>query len=75
MTESSESSDIASQDAPPAGRFGMFGGVFTPSILTILGVVMYMRLGWVTGAAGLGAALVIIVVAHLISLATGLSIA
>ena len=75
VTESSESSDIASQDAPPAGRFGMFGGVFTPSILTILGVVMYMRLGWVTGAAGLGAALVIIVVAHLISLATGLSIA
>ena len=24
------------------GRFGAFGGVFTPSILTILGVVMYM---------------------------------
>jgi len=64
----------AAQEPEPSG-FGMFGGVFTPSILTILGVVMYMRLGWVTGAAGLGAALAIIVVAHLISLATGLSIA
>lgn len=60
---------------PGGGRFGMFGGVFTPSILTILGVVMYMRMGWVTGSAGLGYALGIIVVAHLISLATGLSIA
>ncbi len=56
------------------GRFGTFSGVFTPSILTILGVVMYMRLGWVTGQAGLGMALGIVVVAHLISLATGLSV-
>lgn len=56
------------------GRFGTFGGVFTPSILTILGVVMYMRLGWVTGQAGLGVALGIVAVAHLISLATGLSV-
>lgn len=66
----------ASEGAPGgAGRFGAFGGVFTPSILTILGVVMYMRLGWVTGQAGLAWALGIIVVAHLISLATGLSVA
>jgi len=59
----------------PQGRFGTFGGVFTPSILTILGVVMYMRVGWVTGQAGLGFALGIVVLAHLISLSTGLSVA
>ncbi len=59
----------------PSGRFGTFGGVFTPSVLTILGVVMYMRLGFVTGQAGLGQALLIIAVAHMISLATGLSVA
>ncbi|MEO0321546.1 MAG: Na-K-Cl cotransporter [Myxococcota bacterium] len=58
-----------------AGRFGTFGGVFTPSILTILGVIMYLRLGWVTGQAGLAGTLVVIVVAHLISYATGLSVA
>ncbi|MEM9069213.1 MAG: Na-K-Cl cotransporter [Myxococcota bacterium] len=57
------------------GRFGTFAGVFTPSILTILGVVMYLRLGWVTGQAGLGGTLLIVTVAHLISFATGLSIA
>jgi solute carrier family 12 sodium/potassium/chloride transporter 2 len=26
-------------------KFGTFGGVFTPDVLTILGVIMYLRLG------------------------------
>ncbi len=55
-------------------RFGAFGGVFTPSILTILGVVMYLRLGWVVGQAGLAGALLIILLSHAISIATGLSV-
>ena len=54
--------------------FGTFAGVFTPSILTILGVVMYLRLGWVVGNAGLGGTLIVVGVSHLITLATGLSI-
>ncbi|MFH1295877.1 MAG: Na-K-Cl cotransporter, partial [Bacteroidota bacterium] len=57
-----------------ARKFGTFAGVFTPSLLTILGVIMYMRLGWVVGQAGLITALVIIVLAHVISISTGLSI-
>ncbi len=57
-----------------AKKFGAFAGVFTPSLLTILGVIMYMRLGWVVGQAGLISALVIIVLAHVISISTGLSI-
>ncbi len=56
-------------------KFGTFAGVFTPSLLTILGVIMYMRLGWVVGQAGLIAAVGIILVAHIISVTTGLSIA
>ena len=55
-------------------KFGTFAGVFTPSILTILGVIMYMRLGWVVGNAGLIGAIVIIIIAHVISVATGLSV-
>lgn len=55
-------------------KFGTFAGVFTPSILTILGVIMYMRLGWVVGNAGLIGAIIIIVIAHVISVATGLSL-
>ncbi len=59
---------------PAPKKFGTFSGVFTPSILTILGVIMYLRLGWVVGQAGLIATLGIIVLAHVISLTTGLSI-
>lgn len=55
-------------------KFGTFAGVFTPSILTILGVIMYLRLGWVVGNAGLWGTISIIVVAHIISITTGLSV-
>ena len=55
-------------------KFGTFAGVFTPSILTILGVIMYMRLSWVVGNAGLEMAIGIILIAHIVSVATGLSV-
>ena len=55
-------------------KFGTFAGVFTPSLLTILGVIMYMRLGWVVGNAGLIGAIGIILIAHVISISTGLSV-
>ncbi|MCB2220283.1 MAG: amino acid permease [Bacteroidetes bacterium] len=60
--------------AVKAKKFGAFAGVFTPSILTILGVIMYMRLGWVVGNAGLINTIIIIFLAHVISLSTGLSV-
>ncbi|MBS9766006.1 MAG: amino acid permease [Flavobacteriaceae bacterium] len=57
------------------GKFGTMGGVFTPSILTILGVIMYMRLSWVIGNAGtLTAVIIIILMAHIVSVTTGLSV-
>ncbi len=55
-------------------KFGTFGGVFTPSILTILGVIMYLRLPWIAGQAGLYMTIGIILLAHLISVSTGLSV-
>ncbi len=54
-------------------RFGTFGGVFTPTLLTILGVIMYLRLGWVVGNAGLLGAWIIIIISFLITLCTALS--
>jgi len=57
-----------------SNKFGTFGGVFTPSILTILGVIMYLRLPMIVGQAGLIATIGIIIVAHIISLSTGLSV-
>ena len=56
-------------------KFGTFGGVFTPTILTIIGVIIYLRLGWVVGSVGLGGAIVIILLAHIATISTGLSIA
>jgi len=57
-----------------AGKFGTFSGVFSPSILTILGVIMYLRLPMIVGEGGLFVALGIILVAHVISISTGLSV-
>ena len=57
-----------------AQKFGSFGGVFVPSVLTILGVIMYLRLGWVVGNAGLVGTIIIILIAHVISVTTGLSV-
>lgn len=57
-----------------SNKFGTFGGVFTPSILTILGVIMYLRLPMIVGEAGLWQTLGIIVVAHIIAFATGISV-
>jgi amino acid transporter len=54
--------------------FGTFGGVFTPSILTILGVIMYLRLGWVVGNVGLIGTLIIVTLATSITFLTSLSI-
>lgn len=57
------------------GGLGTFAGVFTPSILTILGIILFLRLSYVVGNAGLIAALVIIIGANLISVLTSFSLA
>jgi amino acid transporter len=54
-------------------KFGTFLGVFTPSVLTILGVMMYLRFGWVVGNVGLPIALLIVIAASSITFITGLS--
>ncbi len=56
-------------------KFGTFSGVFTPSILTILGVIMYLRFPTIIGQAGLINTIGIIVIAHIISFSTSLSVA
>ncbi len=55
-------------------KFSTFAGVFTPSILTILGVIMFMRAGFVIGHAGIFHALVILGIGKTITILTGFSI-
>lgn len=57
------------------GGLGTFGGVFTPSILTILGVIMYLRFGWIVGNVGLLGTLLIVTLSTSITFLTALSVA
>lgn len=59
----------------PHGTLGAFSGVFTPSVLTILGIVLFLRLGYVVGSVGFAHALLILALAHAVSVVTSLSVA
>jgi amino acid transporter len=54
-------------------QFSTFAGVFTPSILTILGVILFLRAGFVIGQGGILNAIWILIGAELISLTTAVS--
>ncbi len=56
------------------GGLGTFAGVFTPSVLTILGIILFLRLGYVVGSAGLARGLIIIALANTISVLTSISL-
>ncbi len=69
------SRDWSERDGETKGYgFGTFQGVFTPSILTIIGVILYLRFGWMLGNVGLATSLVIVTVGSAITFLTGLSI-
>jgi amino acid transporter len=77
MAENTDSPQVMA--AAPGGtgtknQLGTFGGVFTPSILTILGVILFMRSGFVTGRAGFFEAMLILLLAKSITALTSLSI-
>ncbi len=69
MSNNSHNGPTASKE-----RFGTFAGVFTPTVLTILGIILFLRIGWVVGQTGLLGALAIIALSNAISLVTGLCI-
>jgi hypothetical protein len=60
--------------AKKQGTLGTFDGVFTPSILTILGIILFLRLGFVVGSAGLYSAIIILLLANGISILTTFSL-
>ncbi len=55
-------------------KLGTFAGVFTPSVLTILGIILFLRVGFIVGEAGLLRAIMIICLANLISVCTTFSL-
>ena len=54
--------------------FGTFYGVVLPSILTMLGAIMFLRVNYITGNAGILYSLLILAIAISIVMATALSI-
>ncbi len=54
--------------------FGTFGGVFTPSVLTILGVIMFMRANFIVGEAGILGAVCILFIAQAITVFSAMSV-
>jgi amino acid transporter len=56
-------------------KFGTLKGVYIPSILTILGIVMYLRMGWMVAHVGIIGSIAIITIASAITFLTSLSIA
>lgn len=64
----------AEAEAGSAGKLGTFAGVFTPSILTILGIILFLRMGYVVGNAGIYKTILILGIATFISVLTSLSL-
>ncbi|WP_340105072.1 hypothetical protein [Rhodohalobacter sp. 8-1] len=56
-------------------KFGTFLGVYLPSTLTVLGLIMYLRFGWVVGNLGLPLTIFVVLLANIITFITGLSAA
>ena len=73
ITTKAKAKNIPIQVPKKQVKFGTFQGVFTPALLTILGVIMYLREGWVVGNAGLLGAIGIIMLACSITFFTALS--
>ena len=64
---------VDEQKSPVRKKYGTFAGVFVPTLLTILGVILFVRHGWVVGNAGLVGAIGIISLAFIIVTFTALS--
>lgn len=61
--------------ADTTGTLGTFGGVFTPSVLTILGLVLFLRVAYVVGSVGLAQTLAILALSTVVSVLTSISLA
>jgi len=65
---------LSVKDRIQEAKMGTFNGVFLPSILQMIGVLLFMRLGWILGCVGLPNMLTIITLSSTILLVTAFSI-
>lgn len=74
MTEPTGEPEQAEISTQASGTLGTFRGVYRPTVLTILGLMMYVREGWVVGEAGLLGALLIVLATFVITGTAALSL-
>lgn len=55
-------------------QYGAFAGVFVPTFLSVIGVILFLRLGYVVGSAGILGTILIILLAVSVTASTGLSL-
>ena len=55
------------------GKLGTFLGVYAPTILTILGVILFLRVGWLVGSLGPARLLAVVLLANCITAITAFS--
>ena len=73
-TENEETQQDPIESEKGSRSLGTFRGVFRPTVLTILGLMMYVREGWLVGNAGLLGAIFIILLTFIISGSAALSL-
>ena len=59
---------------PGRAKYGTLDGVFVRVLLGVLGVIAFVRLGWVVGVAGVGHSLLIVVLSMTVVTLTTLSL-
>lgn len=82
MEPATEQSEVAPRDVeegsarkkPGRKGLGTFRGVYRPTVMTILGLMMYVREGWLVGEAGLLGGILIILATFLITGTAALSL-
>ena len=68
-----EDEAASNKEAGTVVKFGWIKGVLVRCILNIFGVIIFMRISWVVGQAGIGLATVIVLVSSVITVITALS--
>jgi amino acid transporter len=64
---------LVDEQSTEQAKFGTWDGVWVSCMLNIFGVIMYLRLGWVVGNAGILGAIAIILLSGAVTLLTTLS--
>ena len=72
--EESHETTVAEEVVGVPVKLGWIKGVFIPVLLNIWGVIMFLRLGWVVGQAGIWLGTLIIILANVVTTITTLSL-